>query len=234
MFSSLPSSLPWGKSKFLEEFRACQPCPLWYKGDILPLECYTNKHELIQEEEQNGYLMYIHAYNAELGSIILGRVPNKVYAMMGLQRKGREEIGGIMLGCEEYINFSAQDPTKVIGTLLPMAQQKTYSYKVNDAFILGGVHACLPFYIASPITEENILCSKKGITTYARELLGLLHFGYKRYKHDKLGDVFLCKDRDKAKNATLKEYEIIIKEYTELGKSSDPRDKAKLINVFMM
>lgn len=77
---------------------------------------------------------------------------------------------------------------------------------VNDCWVLGGVHRRADFELISVRTLKNLWDFKGNyhIVT-AREVLGLLHFGYSM-KQGPASLWFVCTDVAKANAATLEEY----------------------------
>ncbi len=55
------------------------------------------------------------------------------------------------------------------------------------------------------------------MTIFARELLGLIRFGYALCKHETLGEVFVCVNKEFAARATLFDYETELKRLDGLG-----------------
>src|SRR5262245_17818849 len=82
---------------------------------------------------------------------------------------------------------------------------------VNDSWILGGVHGQRRFRLASGLKLHNLWNGKDGyFVVTAREVLGLLNFGYKMMQ---IGpwQCFVCVNRVKAMAADLQKYDEIMK-----------------------
>ncbi|MDH5259510.1 MAG: hypothetical protein OEX07_15960, partial [Gammaproteobacteria bacterium] len=96
------------------------------------------------------------------------------------------------------------------GSILMMGGQN-WNLHVNDAWLMGGVHAYLPFYSASKLTKENLFRGEGASTVLGitgREFFGLLLAGYKVEKgHDSLGLVMVCKDKARADRLDFSLYE---------------------------
>lgn len=85
--------------------------------------------------------------------------------------------------------------------------KQVWSIPLNDSWLLGGIHVRLPFYLASPRTEQNLVDRTYGFTVTGRELIGLTTFGYALNSNTSLGEVFECADTSKATLATFCRYE---------------------------
>jgi hypothetical protein len=60
-----------------------------------------------------------------------------------------------------------------------LLQMDKWARVVNDSWILGGVHRAATFRLTSPRSLENLWNFSGGYASVtAREILGLLHFGY--------------------------------------------------------
>jgi len=106
-------------------------------------------------------------------------------------------------------NFGVVNDTQTGGSIQQM-NSWDWNLHVNDAWLLGGIHRCLPFYAASPLTADNVFLQNHatavlGIT--GRELFGLLMAGYRPQTDPALGTVMQCRDAAKAQNLTLKDIE---------------------------
>lgn len=96
------------------------------------------------------------------------------------------------------------------GSILMMGGQN-WNLHVNDAWLMGGVHAYLPFYSASKLSKANIFRNEGASTILSitgREFFGLLLAGYKVDKgHDALGVVMVCKNKKQAEQLDFSLYE---------------------------
>jgi len=93
------------------------------------------------------------------------------------------------------------------GSILMMGQ--SWNLTVNDAWLLGGVHAQQPFYLAFRATYKNIFSDtyKHNLTITGREMLGLLLSGYRlKSGGESLGEVMVCENPTKADRMNLVEY----------------------------
>ena len=82
---------------------------------------------------------------------------------------------------------------------------------VNDCWVLGGVHRQADFELVSARSIEN-LWDFKGVrhVVTAREILGLIHFGYEPEKEPNRVR-FVCRDRGAARSATIEAYDAHMK-----------------------
>jgi hypothetical protein len=82
---------------------------------------------------------------------------------------------------------------------------------VNDCWVLGGVHRRADFELVSVRTLKNLWEFGKGFhVVTAREILGLLNFGY-TLKQLPSGAKLVCTDPGKAQAATIQAYEGFMK-----------------------
>lgn len=117
---------------------------------------------------------------------------------------------------------------------------------VNDCWVLGGVHRRADFELVSVRTLKNLWDFKgKYHVVTAREVLGLLHFGYSM-KQGPASLWFVCTDVAKANAATVEDYGSFMQSHEAAGPDSirsilvmDPKlkneiegfDKSKLRHV---
>jgi hypothetical protein len=112
-----------------------------------------------------------------------------------------------------------------------------WSPTVNDCWVLGGVHRKADFELVSVRTLQNLWDFKMGFhIVTAREILGLVHFGYK-LDTSKTPLRFLCKDFAAAQSATIEAYDAYMKEMQGKGPDSirsvlvmDPRLQKEIQN----
>ena len=141
------------------------------------------------------YQTYLNSSRASLGSLVVGRIV----------RRGSSSDGPPMIGLDdiERVNFGTTSD-RTPGSVL----WSTYwSIPLNDSWLMGGIHAQLPFYLASPRTKQNIVDPTFGVTVTGRELIGLMEFGYGLNPNTRLGEVFECDEPAKAVAATFVAYE---------------------------
>jgi hypothetical protein len=137
-------------------------------------------------------------YQAALGqshvdSLVLGRKVGPHFAGLGIDDVLRA-------------NFRTINQLDNDGAILQMADDE-WTYLVNDSWVLGGVHAHKPFYIASERTPDNIYSvNYDRLTVTARELTGLKVFGYVIQHRQGLGEVAVCVDTDLADMASFEAY----------------------------
>lgn len=78
---------------------------------------------------------------------------------------------------------------------------------VNDCWVLGGVHRCADFKLVSVPTLQNLWDFNQGFhVVTAREILGLLHFGY-ALRQQRDGVKLVCTQPSTAQAATLQAYD---------------------------
>jgi hypothetical protein len=111
------------------------------------------------------------------------------------------------------------------GNLLKMDKWSTV---VNDSWILGGVHRYAKFRLASPRVMENLWNAQNGFPVVtARELLGLLHFGYRL---DQVGpwQIVAVADSGRAAAASLLAYDKLMSDQSSIRNVLKLVDKSKL------
>lgn len=123
-------------------------------------------------------------------------------------------------------NFgTVRDGEDATGSILDMTR---WPATVDDAWLIAGIHAKLPFHAASPLTRENLLEEPHVMTVTGRELLGMSVFGYEvRRGHPALEMVMLCADPALARSASMtklqehvdgcKTHSDVLKHYTQAG-----------------
>lgn len=154
-----------------------------------------------------GYLLYRNAGNAEMGFQVCGRT------RIDMQRKrvvgsSIEEIDLFNLGGTNHSSNKVDVRASFMGNgaILHYNRGKGWHFFMNDAWLLGGIHAMNEFHMASKRHRDNIIDPNGGhLTVTGRELTGLKEFGYSFRKM--FGEeVAYCSDRDKARNATFSSY----------------------------
>ena len=88
-----------------------------------------------------------------------------------------------------------------------LLQMDKWAKVVNDAWVLGGVHRQALFRLASPLAMHNLWNSSGGyFIVTAREIAGLLHFGY---EYQRIGpwQTLSSKNYVKATTADLVKYD---------------------------
>lgn len=93
------------------------------------------------------------------------------------------------------------------GSILMMGSIN-WNFTINDCWLLGGVHAHLPFYPASPLSTVNIFNQDPNhdftLTITGREFLGLLVGGYTLQEgNPSVGDAMICTQPYMADRLTL-------------------------------
>jgi hypothetical protein len=112
-------------------------------------------------------------------------------------------------------------------------QMDKWSPVLNDAWVLGGVHRLADFVLHSPRSFENLWensNSRVGMVVTARELMGLVAFGYVRTivrgGEKTIGKTtvptanvtYVCKEKAKALSADLLTYASMISEADRRGR----------------
>jgi hypothetical protein len=91
---------------------------------------------------------------------------------------------------------------------------------INDCWVLGGVHRNADFILVSVRTLKNLWDFDHGFhVVTAREILGLLHFGYE-VKQQSEGVRLTCTNRSKAQLATIQAYDSFMQDKQEIGADS--------------
>ncbi len=151
---------------------------------------------------------YDSAYRS-VGDQVIGRMPHLTAA--GLYEKVAEIVDkGTMF------DAGAQ------GNLLKMDK---WACVINDSWVLGGVHRRAAFRLASPRVLENLWNANQGFfIVTARELVGLLNFGYAQ---EQIGPYAVLKLRnpERAAAANLIEYDRLIKSGQTFRNAIDLIDK---------
>ncbi len=138
------------------------------------------------------------------GNLLIGRVQHLQAA--GLYAKVAEIVGDRTL-----FHGSAQ------GNLLQMDK---WALVMNDAWILGGVHRQGLFQLASPRVMDNLWNKDGYFIVTAREIIGLLHFGY-QFEQIGMYQCFVSKSPVRATSADLIKYDALIKKKQTLAKAQD-------------
>ena len=95
-----------------------------------------------------------------------------------------------------------------------------WSPVVNDCWVLGGVHRRADFDLVSVRTLKNLWDFDNGFhVVTAREILGLLHFGY-TVKQQGAQVKLVCTDQGKAQGATIQAYDTMMKAHAGQGADS--------------
>jgi hypothetical protein len=106
---------------------------------------------------------------------------------------------------------------------------------VNDCWVLGGVHRRADYELVSVRSPQNLWDMSQGFhVVTARELFGLLHFGYE-FDLDASPVRLVCRESSRAQSATIEEYTALMKEKQELGPNGvraliqmDPRLRSQI------
>jgi hypothetical protein len=123
----------------------------------------------------NAFAVYEAACHTNLQSLVLGR----------WVAQADEAQPGIDLSLRN--NFREMHEADAGGSVM---SSQNWTILMNDAWVIGGVHAHTPFYLASPRTQANIQAAPpRGVTVTGRELIGVSTFGYEFvHAHPDLGE----------------------------------------------
>lgn len=145
------------------------------------------------------YQVYQNSATNHLDALVVGRLVKKDGASKPVNLSqighGIDDI--------ERANFGRANNSSV-GSVL---DTQDWTVAMNDSWLMGGIHACHDFYVASPRTAQNVLDPQFGVTVTGRELLGLTTFGYTIHPNTRLGEVYVCTNKGRAQGATFTEYE---------------------------
>lgn len=163
----------------------------------------SSYHAGTLDSSAKGYIemcfkVYQNAATNPLGSLVVGRIVKKD----GNARPINLEQIGRGLDDIERANFGTTNDVSG-GSVL---DSQYWSIAMNDAWLMGGIHAHLDFYVASPRTEQNLLDPKFDVTVTGREIFGLTTFGYTVHPNTRLGEVYVCTDEKRASAATFVAY----------------------------
>ena len=149
------------------------------------------------------FRLYQNAANNTLGALVVGRIVKKDGAgkPINLTQIGRG------LDDIERENFATTHTASAgVGSVLKV-DDRDWQASLNDSWLMGGIHALLDFYVASPRTRNNIIDPTFGATVTGRELLGLTTFGYSIHPNTRLGEGYVCTDQARALGATFVAYQ---------------------------
>jgi hypothetical protein len=164
--------------------------------------------EALDEIVEYCWTAYEKSYRST-GDLVIGRVDHLNAA--GLYSKVAEMLQG-----QTLFDRASQ------GNLLQMDK---WARVVNDAWILGGVHRHGLFRLASPRVMENLWNKSGGyFVVTAREILGLLNFGY---QHEQIGpwQCLVCRNKARAAAANLIEYGRLATSNQTIQQASELQDK---------
>lgn len=162
-----------------------------FKKDVKDCEKYYNP-EIVGRSLETAWKVYNAAQNTNLKLLLVGRIvkPDNTQDTPGIDQYAKD-------------NFFIMNEIDTGGSIL---NSTNWTLLVNDAWVLGGVHKRIDFYLASPRVRNNLYDTKaKRMTVTARELAGLKTFGYRLISHPQLGEVAVS-ESDTANFATLLKY----------------------------
>ena len=171
---------------------------------------YGQSHHTQTRRTTSAWNLYKNASEPALGFHLFGRriASKDVTAFRSQSGNAQATLPGALVGLSYpekcWANFkTVSDEGGKKGSLLDMT---AWSLTVNDSWVLGGIHAGLPFHAASPLTKANLLDASHVLTVTGRELLAMSIYGYKvRQGHAALEMVMVCTDRARARGGSLVE-----------------------------
>lgn len=168
-----------------------------FENDILQTPALYDDHTLASIEV--AWNVYQAAANTNLNMLLLGR---------WVQPSTPQQPGIDLLAQQ---NFHVMDEVFTGGSIMNSAN---WTLLVNDAWVLGGIHAHTEFQLASPRTGDNIYdAGQHRLTVTGREIVALVSYGY-TINRLPLGEVALCSDPQRADIATFADYHAAINRYT--------------------
>lgn len=135
--------------------------------------------------------------------------------------KARTSAGDLVIGresdltaaglYEKVANVGSLDTIFDEGAAGNLLKLDKWALVVNDSWIIGGIHRLAKFRLASGRIPRNLWNAEKScLIVTARELIGLLHFGYELQQVGPW-QVLVCTQPAIAGNANLIEYDKLIK-----------------------
>lgn len=160
----------------------------------------------------HGLELYRNAHNAALGFLACGRTRINRQRTLGLHPpivgpgQTLENIDLYNLGATHHDPGAADTRASFTGPGSVLHYNSGWHFFMNDAWLLGGIHARREFHLASPRHRNNIIDPIGGhLTVMGRELTGLLAFGYtiRRVFGQEIAE---CTNPNAAANANLTQY----------------------------
>jgi hypothetical protein len=109
-----------------------------------------------------------------------------------------------------------QDTLFTKGAQGNLLQMDKWARVINDSWILGGVHRGAKFRLTSPRSLENLWNFAAGYASVtAREILGLLHFGY-RFQQVGPWQLLVSANPGGAMTASLMDYDRLMSSQTSI------------------
>lgn len=165
---------------------------------------YGRRQNFLNDILEYCWLVYSKAINTS-GPLLIGRTTD-LWVAQQLQRTG------ISLKDKQTLwDPHAKGNIQVIDKWAPV---------VNDCWVLGGMHRCADFELVSIRSVQNLWDYDKGFhIVTAREILGLLNFGYS-VKQQPKGVKLACKNPAKARASTIQAYDRFMKGKERSGPNS--------------
>ena len=209
--------MPYTETTLLDHVKQLKIEGWDWAGDIpkLPINPVTGQKPPVDKSPHRlgeyCWCAYDKAYSAR-GDQVIGRVNHLAAAALF------EKVADIV-GKHTLFDQTSQ------GNLLKMDK---WARVVNDSWILGGVHRFAMFRLASPRAMENLWNFSIGAPVVtAREILGLLHFGYQLQQVGPW-QVLSCADKGRAAAASLLEYDRLMNNQMTVRSVLKLVDKSRL------
>ncbi|PVZ67730.1 hypothetical protein [Pelagibaculum spongiae] len=181
-----------------------------------------NKFSWLEKyNEEDAYQLYKNASRSKLGFLVCGRTRINT-SRDRFRGSSIEEIELSNLGTTNH-SCEIRDPrASFSGCGSVLHYNTSWHFLLNDAWLLGGIHAQIQFHLASPRHRDNIINpSGSFLTVTGRELIGLVAFGYRFVKSKNTEqEIAVPFDIKKARNANFEQYWIAIDRQND-GKDID-------------
>jgi hypothetical protein len=165
---------------------------------------YGRRQNFLNDLLEYCWLAYSKSRNAP-GAMLIGRTGD-LWVAQHLQRSG------ISVKDRQTL----WDP-HTMGNILVLDK---WAPVINDCWVLGGMHRCADFELVSVRSLQNLWDYDKGFhIVTAREILGLLNFGYS-VKQQPKGVKLVCTDPGKARASTIQAYDKFMKGKETTGPNS--------------
>lgn len=167
---------------------------------------YGRRQNFLNDMLEYCWLAYSKSHNA-LGPMLIGRTGD-LWVAQNLER------AGIRLRDKQTLwDPHTKGNIQVLDKWAPV---------VNDCWVLGGVHRCADFELVSVRSVRNLWDYDQAFhIVTAREIIGVLNFGYKIKEQSKGVKVKLvCTNPAKARAATIQAYDRLMKGKEQAGPNS--------------
>ena len=123
---------------------------------------------------ETAWQLYQHASHPSLAFHVFGRrIKDKEIKEWRAANPDSDVLPGALVGLAESEGFQenfgkSNNSSTGTGSILSMT---SWNFTINDTWLVGGIHAQVPFYAASILTRENLLDQKHVLTITGRELV---------------------------------------------------------------